>query len=442
MVSLLYCLCCKYIGAPFSNHKNFVLQHPDIKIRRIVTVTHISKYYWVKDLLDAYKDYPNYSMGYIDIGKNCLPFLGIMIFDRKEIFITAITEPEEEAIYIRSKNENLCKFFTHYVDKAWEQFCIKLKECEEIRYGALDTLYESLHKPNIIEHNLSKRPPSKIRVAVLQIDLTKILGEKKGLSYVKNKDVILRKLKTMMNFCQSENVNMIVLPELSAHDDFLKMFQTFSKDYNTIIIGGSFYTEDRKNVCPIFVGGKIYHTEKVILSPFEVSPVAGEGAIGGNDITLIRNSTCGTFCVVICSDYLEKSIVDEIYSRGIDILAVVSLNNNSERFLDDMSRDCELRHEGVYILYSNAVLKKDVGKFFDGKTSIFGFMDKRFLNKIKRESGVYPYQIQTIFKDVDGVIVADIDLKHKRGVMGPPPKARPNITNIKVHLFDGNDGVK
>jgi len=429
----------------FEFYEKFVFEHHEIEFKRIVTVTHRSKYDWTSNLINKFSNHPKCDIGYVDIGENCLPFMGIMIFDKKEIFLTAITEPKSEALYFHSTNEQLCKFYTHYFDRSWEQFCMKLKEGTKLHRTNLEELNQSIQKPRMIKRDLKAMPSQEIKAAVVQLNLTDYLKyDGTGLLCIKEdmKENLKRKINQIFNFCSSERCDIVVLPELSTCGEFVESFKETVEKQDMIIVGGSFYDSDtRMNKCPITLQGNCYFTEKVHLSPNQMAPWRGHGAVSGNIINIFQNTTVGSFAVVICMDYLERAVMDEIYSMGdVDFLIVTSLNNNSERFFSRMPWDCEQSAKGVYILYSNSILidKDEEDKNItigDGRTSIWGIMDKRYVRHAKTD---FLYQLETINSDEEGIVMAYFNRTNKKPNIEPIPKP-PNVRDIEIYKIMEKD---
>ena len=417
-------------------HEQFVQKNKNIDIIRIVTITHISKYHWVNALIEKFRKHPKYNLGYIEIGENTLPFLGIMVFDDEEVILTAVTEPKDQAYFLVHNDKESIDFFEHYIERSWNQSCIKLKEKDTIYRRNLESLHDSLKKPIITPIELNKKHGKWIKVSIVQFYLNNYLCTDKGLTKLNKLGSKELKNKTIriLDFLAEKNIDIVVFPELSISKEYVQIFQKISHSNNMIIIGGSYYDNTtRKNISPIVIGKNIYNTEKIHLSPYQKSPHKDKGAIEGNQMYIFSNSIVGNFGVVICMDYLDNMVVNEIYTRcDIDFLIVVSMNNNSERFFKKMQWECEFNPNGVYILYSNSFFTKNDNIISDGKSSIWGLLDKRYLSEDQKD---FTHQQAIISNMKEGIIIGEFNIENKKPFIKTVPD-EPNIKEIELYSFD------
>lgn len=166
-------------------------------------------------------------------------------------------------------------------------------------------------KYSIREKNLKKENRKIIRVGVVQFKLNDNFYKKEnGLIYPKSDNKVIVRFKRFLNIAKNKGVNILCFPELSTTGNILKELKDFADENNIIIIGGSYYNGERKNICPIIIPGteNIYFTEKVNPSPLEKSKFEGQGVVRGNKIYVIKNSGFGSFAILICSDFLDDNI--------------------------------------------------------------------------------------------------------------------------------------
>jgi hypothetical protein len=113
----------------FSSDIDYAKNHPDVQIRRILSIETQSKLEWVKDLVEATKDLPNFSLAYInikDINKD-VPFpkmLSLQIIDEEEVFIlnpqfSFMPYDYENCYYI--KNVEIAKIYCSYYNAIWNK---------------------------------------------------------------------------------------------------------------------------------------------------------------------------------------------------------------------------------------------------------------------------------------------------------------------------------
>ncbi|WP_321422672.1 hypothetical protein [uncultured Methanobacterium sp.] len=271
----------------------------------------------------------------------------------------------------------------------------------------------------ITEINLENDKPDSVRVGVVQFNLNKYLTERKGLLCA-NDNLASEKYKNFMKCAKNRDINILCFPELSSNSDLLDELKVFSDENKMIIIAGSYYDHKRKNVCPIIIPNKeIFFSEKINLSPLEDSPYADMRPSKGEIIYVIKNSIFGSFAVLICADFLDDKIRNQIYENSIDFLFVISLNRQSDTWHIDMNRNCEKNEDGLYVLYSNSVMDE----YGDGKSAIFGIMDNIHLDETLHHS--VKYKFMEIMDE--NMLVADFDIKNKKPSRPRNIKNSPNI---------------
>ncbi len=304
----------------------------------------------------------------------------------------------------------------------------------------------SMGRIRISKINLGKLKPDKVIVGVYQPILFENMFEKDDrtvLYRLKDLDSFKNKIRGIVDLAINNKVNILCFPEMCMTQKLEAELIDFVKNKKIIIIGGSYYNNQRA-VCPIITPRGSYYTEKVNPSIYECSAERGASLAKGDNILVIK-SNFGNFAVLICSDFLNESVRNLIYDKKneLDILFVISCNNNSDKFHKQMSTDCENANPGRYICYCNSKIK--FGDYeADGKTAIFGLMLSNYLEDLKI-SGLKPedgitYKVCEI--EDDDLIIAKFDLKNKK--ISVPKQAnavinieiiRPNRTLLRI--YDG-----
>ena len=135
---------------------------------------------------------------------------------------------------------------------------------------------------------------SKVKVMICQLDFDK-MHHTKGirLHFVDNDSGNRAYLRRFLNIATSQNVDLLVFPELTIPTEFVEELLDVSKQYDMYIVGGTHYKKTNKgylSVCPIVTPHGVYNTEKITPSPFEVSSFNGgvDGAISGNVVKRVR----------------------------------------------------------------------------------------------------------------------------------------------------------
>ncbi len=281
------------------------------------------------------------------------------------------------------------------------------------------------------------RKKDHIRVGITQIDLNGILAIDEQQLYKPDLMKLPNVIEHVFLKAANHNLNLLLLPELSGDESLNEQLQMVANANNMVIIGGSYYDKRRVNCCPVAIPGraKPYIVEKIHPSPFEISPNKNTGIVEGTEVTVFLNTVAGSFGVLICADFLNDSLVEKVCNSNIDFLCVVSMNGDSPRFFEKMNLKCKNCQRGIYILYSNCLFSSD-GFFADGLSSLFGFMDRLYLSKLKRNEDQQTYQIVSFAEGgEEGLLVADLNLKERRpAIRGPETK--PNISNIDKIVFE------
>ncbi|HEV7643374.1 MAG TPA: PUA domain-containing protein [Pyrinomonadaceae bacterium] len=259
--------------------------------------------------------------------------------------------------------------------------------------------------------------------------------KKTGLTFLTYNDKISKKISTFLQIAKQNSVDLVLLPELSVPEKLVEKIRLWSQEHNAIVVCGSHYFENADGYtsrCPVIVSGSNYFTEKIMPSPFEKSPIVGEGLNSGNKIIKISNSQFGNIGVLICSDYLDEDLKKNLDLESLDILCIPAFQNNSDFYHRRMATDCENSKNGIYILYSNFVHPKSG----DGRSALFGTMDNIFSEKLQEREFTDLDPAKKLFefkKDIEYLIV-DIDLQNKRPFINRNISTEPNVRIVSTDI--------
>ncbi|WP_276380571.1 PUA domain-containing protein [Flavobacterium sp. H4147] len=283
--------------------------------------------------------------------------------------------------------------------------------------------------------DLNQEKQTTCRIMICQLNSDEFDWElKNGLYFMINNDKISLKIKDILSIAKLNSVDLILFPELSIPEKQIEKLQEWSKEQQSIIICGSHYSNNNGKFIPrspIIIKGEVFFTEKIFLSPLEKSPIMNQGASSGTKVLKFVNTFVGNFAVLICSDYLEENLKDELDLQSLDFLCVPSYQRDSEVYFRRMNTECENSKDGIFIIYSNFLNKK----YGDGNSSLFGLMDRMYLEKIKDAgyTDLNPNKKIFQFTEMTEYLIADINLNNKR------PFANRNInTSPNVHILSIN----
>lgn len=242
--------------------------------------------------------------------------------------------------------------------------------------------------------------------------------------------MIRQKFNRALSIASKKRVNILSFPEITIDESFLNDLREYAEKENMIIIGGSYYDKKRKNISPIIIKPKIFYVEKKNL-PLEKGVTQDDGATPGENGIIIKNSQFGSIGVLICADFLDESLRNEILNENVDFLFIPSLNKQSDEFFGVMNTIMIDRYRQdkkcPYIIYSNSIHNI----WGDGKSSIFGFVDKNVLSKLENV-GCKPkdhFKWKLVQIDYEGMIIADLAIeKSPTGIH--TIKSTHNIENV------------
>lgn len=154
------------------------------------------------------------------------------------------------------------------------------------------------------------------------------------------------------------NIDLIVFPEFSIPQFLHQKIQKWTSKNNTIVLGGSTYLEREGkfyNTASLFYQDKQYYTEKIKLSPHEVSNIFGFGPTAGEVQHIFTNTPVGNIAILVCADEFERNVRDGILNEKIDILCVIAVQSKSKEHHQSIDRIVKEYNQGIYVAYCNAL---------------------------------------------------------------------------------------
>jgi hypothetical protein len=101
-----------YRDSYFKKIRSIIKEKKDARFRRIITAINENVYGWIEELIRFYYNCPNFNLAYFDQIHNQFPFPAIIIFDKKEIYLTTVFSPQAESIYTRTTDKKIVKSFS------------------------------------------------------------------------------------------------------------------------------------------------------------------------------------------------------------------------------------------------------------------------------------------------------------------------------------------
>ncbi|MBQ9610585.1 MAG: methyltransferase domain-containing protein [Lachnospiraceae bacterium] len=392
----------------------------------------------VLDELRRFEGNIHFSLAYSE-QTNEAQSLDMVIIDGITVF-TSIHSGLSSDYIVTDNNPVYVNYFRQQLISCWKKATVLLDNGKKIQNNIFPGASDALNvakESNVKVIDFAEKKKDHIRVGITQLDLNGILTMNEKQLYKPDLLKLPNVLDHVFLKASKYNLNFLIMPELSGDESLNEHLQQIANANNMVIIGGSYYDKRRVNCCPVAFPGrdKPYIIEKIHPSPFEISPNKDTGIVKGSEVTVFLNTVVGSFGVLICADFLNDSLVEDVCNSDIDFLCVVSMNGDSPRFFEKMNLKCQNCQRGIYILYSNCLFSTD-GFYTDGLSSIFGFMDRIYLTKLKRVENKYQYQIISFNnEEQEGMLIADINLKERRPVIRSP-ESKPNITELEKVIFD------
>jgi len=217
---------------------------------------------------------------------------------------------------------------------------------------------------------IAERKTGWVRVCLVQLDFS--ISETFPFR-VEQEEEVRRKVFSALDIARNDHVNIICFPELSFSEQWIDDVREMYKDM--IVVCGSYYDQNKRNVCRIVTNGQDYAYAKCHPSIFEEGN--GEGMVCGNRLLAFQTSF-GSICVLTCIDYdeeqrrIEKQRVDLIINPRFDPDEKHGFHTRANISIDrpDGSRN------PTFSLFVNAEDTSPGQAQGGGGTAIFGFEHK------------------------------------------------------------------
>jgi len=173
-----------------------------------------------------------------------------------------------------------------------------------------------------------------------QIELSYVIDLVSGLPIIS--DIYRSKVESCVSLAIKENVNILILPELSlgfretTRSSLIEKLKAVSQERNMIIIAGSFYDRNRQSRIPVIGPGWEESGYKLKPSRFEASPKYGFGMKEGKEL-LVLDTIFGRIIPLVCVDLISDSAqytIRNLSTRGqVDVIANLNFNPAAWEFL-------------------------------------------------------------------------------------------------------------
>lgn len=273
-------------------------------------------------------------------------------------------------------------------------------------------------KPREIELDfitLDLNEKKQIKICIVQIDYS--IKEKFPYK-LKNKEIVKNKVIKALEIGDKNEIDIICFPELSFDKEFLNEVKKFD---DIVIIGGSYYDENRYNVCPIIYKGNIYSIQKINPNPhFETEVVIGEKMNPGSKITIFQSKDKEfSFVVLICLDYVCEYHRFHRGENKVNIIFSPCFNPEMRKFLQIGNMICNIFQ--IDSGFSNIVEKED--KY--GCSCFVCFENKNVLNTLNGCKRTDEFEYKILEAIGENLLLFKLDLK-KIG-LSTLPNSTPRI---------------
>ncbi len=327
--------------------------------------------------------------------------------------------------------------------------------------------------PDVVAFNY--RPESRVwwsRVAQCQLRYGLEKVRENGLYRIvpRQADMVEQKIMRSLETCIRNKVNIVIFPELvlalkdGTRKKIVETLVQKAKQYEMIIICGSFYDSERKNSAVIITPQGELSGDKIRPARVETNPLHGYGMKGGEKLAYLTTKY-GNFLVVTCVDLISDDVQYLIRRMSnlhmIDLCVNINYNPASWEFMREAS--AVVKRHPLFFTITNSDDPEgkttDDGSSF-GNTSIFASMQKESAEylvsnepspfsicenvagsggkKCKRHPA-YEMLIANIPPGKEGILIYDLNLRLVRtpGETNAPDQGYPTIKNIRMIPLPG-----
>lgn len=170
--------------------------------------------------------------------------------------------------------------------------------------------------------------------------------EARGVWSIADEATMAASIRWCLETARARKVELLILPEFvlslpaATRETLIGEMQAYARAQRAIVIGGSYYDEERHNRMVVVGPDWIEYGYKIRPSRYETSPRAGMGMTPGQRI-LVMDTDLGSFALITCVDLLSDDIqytVRSLINDGkLDVLLNVNMNSASWEFLIEVN---------------------------------------------------------------------------------------------------------
>lgn len=267
-------------------------------------------------------------------------------------------------------------------------------------------------RPSIEQINIDNTEREWVRIGLAQIDFK--LTHKFPYALMENISLGTKnKIFKALEIAKKENLDIICFPELSFIEEWVEEIVNLFEV--GIIVCGSYYGRDNRNICQIIIDGKTYTYAKC--HPSIMEEKNGTGMEPGNSL-LIFQTKYGKVSVLNCVDF-DYEIDNILNNSGVDIIINFRLDIDKDHNFQKRSDTIVDRPDGsrnpVSILHINSRIAEWGSSRGGGGTSIISLEHPHRLQKYKvdglRPNDGIKYKVCEAKDEM--LLIAEINLKEK-----------------------------
>lgn len=212
------------------------------------------------------------------------------------------------------------------------------------------------------------------RFGQCQVDVPTRRDEARGVFHIVDEAAMAATLEWCLDTARDRGVEVLVMPEYSlavsepTRARFLDQMNEYAVANKAIVVGGSYYDEDRRNRLTVVGPGWLEYGYKFRASRYEASPRAGMGMVEGKHI-LVMDTDLGSFAIITCVDLISDDVqytVRRMINDGkLDALININKNPASWEFLIEVNS--LVRRHPIAASITNATFGMCEGKPDNGK---------------------------------------------------------------------------
>lgn len=206
------------------------------------------------------------------------------------------------------------------------------------KFQYLKKKFELIYKDLLKEYPKIQKRQCRVGIAQIGVSqsgdlLSEFYNEKRpGFFHLKEEkvDIVLKKVKDMIEIASNNNVNILLFPELSIDLNYIQLSEALlqlAKDNQMYIIPGSYHNQDtNQNVSSVISpDGILWEQEKHIPATIHFGEKQIKESIDVNSSprrTIVCNTEYGRLAIAICRDFLDLDLRVELknFEPPVDLL--------------------------------------------------------------------------------------------------------------------------